>query len=700
MARETINGISVPVPGTGEPADFVSDLRRIATDLSASTAGKAKDVEGGAFLKPVRVPMVVTERAWPDRYVDYRILWTENAGQTLYGWSSHDYRLRKSTDGGSTWTRKGLTVSWGAPGGVGFLKTAAGTLLVQRSSNTAEIFRSTDDGETWTSVFTGAIAGQIPMGVMSWAIDPTTGYIYYGEYQSANDATATVINVYRSTDDGATWAVFYAFPARASGDPNAVRHVHSVQWDHVAERIVVMTGDSDAAAGMYRVNAAGDGLEPLLLNRDIPAISNGARAIGIIPFADYLAWTCDSTPTPYLMRMHRSEIGKANPVVEKVYRLNSCGWFTCRASDDGSRWVFSSSQEQPGRLDPNVHLYAVEDQGATVYEVGALPPGPVSSIPALSPIGAPEIHGDTFFLQAHGFNRYVFWKLSLARGSGAGSLALPQGSPHTQTQTFTTSGTWTMPAGARRIRVLLVGPGGGGGAGARGPSGSAMSGGGGGGGGAVSAFEFNAADLPETVAVTVGVGGAGGAAQAADSTAGANGGSPGLPGTTFGTYLVAGRGAGGTGGDIGAAGTGGAGGATGIQAGGAGGSGQSTGQIGLASGTPQGAAGGGGGGGVNGSTPTGWAGGDGGYTVWTRGSLAAGGTAPGGAGTAGAHGLSMQVGGGGGGGAGGGSGPGGDGADGGTYGAGGGGGGASINGQTSGKGGRGSNGIAIVTTYF
>lgn len=36
MARETINGISVPIPGTGEPADFVGDLRQIATDLSAS----------------------------------------------------------------------------------------------------------------------------------------------------------------------------------------------------------------------------------------------------------------------------------------------------------------------------------------------------------------------------------------------------------------------------------------------------------------------------------------------------------------------------------------------------------------------------------------------------------------------------------------------------------------------------------------
>lgn len=47
MARETINGISVPVPGTGEPADFVGDLRRIATDLPTSFAGR-NEVKSGA----------------------------------------------------------------------------------------------------------------------------------------------------------------------------------------------------------------------------------------------------------------------------------------------------------------------------------------------------------------------------------------------------------------------------------------------------------------------------------------------------------------------------------------------------------------------------------------------------------------------------------------------------------------------------
>lgn len=52
MARETINGISVPIPGTGEPADFVGDLRQIATDLSASTASTIRQYAPIGSIKP------------------------------------------------------------------------------------------------------------------------------------------------------------------------------------------------------------------------------------------------------------------------------------------------------------------------------------------------------------------------------------------------------------------------------------------------------------------------------------------------------------------------------------------------------------------------------------------------------------------------------------------------------------------------
>lgn len=43
MARETISGISVPIAGTGEPPDFVADLRRIAEDAGETFAAKINE---------------------------------------------------------------------------------------------------------------------------------------------------------------------------------------------------------------------------------------------------------------------------------------------------------------------------------------------------------------------------------------------------------------------------------------------------------------------------------------------------------------------------------------------------------------------------------------------------------------------------------------------------------------------------------
>jgi hypothetical protein len=50
MAREDINGISVPVPDSGEPPDFVGDLRQIAIDLGPAvaalkTAARVRDAD-------------------------------------------------------------------------------------------------------------------------------------------------------------------------------------------------------------------------------------------------------------------------------------------------------------------------------------------------------------------------------------------------------------------------------------------------------------------------------------------------------------------------------------------------------------------------------------------------------------------------------------------------------------------------------
>jgi hypothetical protein len=411
-------------------ADLASSLAQNTTELSNKVKLVKFDNEG-QYPAPFRVPVFSIENKYPNIRSPFTPLWVE--GSTIYAIAS-DLTLRKSTDGGETWVNKGYN-NQGFSSTRCFLKLSTGTLLTVSSGN--KILRSTDDGLTWDAIFTYR-TGTMPLGSQSWAVDKQTGYIYMGEYwTTAQDQ----INIYRSMDDGLTWQIFFTFNTTGSG---IIKHIHALQWDHVDKRIVICAGDATDYTGLWRVNVNGDGLEKIVTNDMLPPeLIDSPRCIGIMPFTNYIVWASDSTSNPYLFRMARNQIGLQNPTIERIYRLNSTAWFTCKASTDGSRWVFSSSEEA-NSLDDLVHLYAVEDEGKTVWELGAITSGGAATC-SLMPVGLPENHGDDFYLISRNFGTYV-WKFR--SGKGFNSISKPEPMPkYLVPQTFNTPQPITLTPG-------------------------------------------------------------------------------------------------------------------------------------------------------------------------------------------------------------------------------------------------------------
>lgn len=364
---------------------------------------KAKDVDGGQFLAPVRVPtLVITDRHPNHLTAHLDIVWADESSGEVYAMAFDAY-LYKSDDGGRTWRRlPGRTAN--IANGV-FLKTQAGTLLLASGNRPPHIQRSTDDSETWTTRMTMR-ADTVSMGPQSWTQNPVTGFIYLGEYQTPNSGF-TEIRVSYSTDDGETWSTLHAFPGPATSDPHRIRHIHSIVSDPIGGRTYILAGDSEQASGIYRISEDGHSVEPWLTNADVTGHTDGARSIGMMFFPDYIAWGVDGSAAA-IMRVPRAHADNPAGHHEYIYKLNATAWWTTRASNDNTRWLISASNE-PGsaQIDDSAHLYAVEDGGATVYELAAMP-SDATSFASIAPVGQAEMHGDTFWLRGHGFpNRWA-----------------------------------------------------------------------------------------------------------------------------------------------------------------------------------------------------------------------------------------------------------------------------------------------------
>lgn len=372
------------------------DGRLSPSSLSASYTSRSAAPRGGQRPVLARRPSLVIDQVWPNAIADFQIVFTDGE-LTLYA-TGADNTLRKSTDAGVSWTSKHFmsisgTPGWFAKGGL-FFKTAAGSFLTTfhpDSLAAPKIVRSTDDCATWSDV----VAAQTDvdyLGPTSICQDPNTGHLYLVEYVTVNAATKATWRIMRSTDDGATWTTFHTFQRDAVANPDtATRHGHHAQWDPISERVYFGCGDGENAAGIYRVNAAGTGIEAVIVRTQLPA-GLSAGAVGLMFFPNYLAWGNDQFANSGLIRMARSEIGDPAPEVELVATVQATSFYTARTTADNTEWIMTVSNEDGagGRLDNAFHLYRVADDGATIDEVMTLPSPREAGFFWVYPVATPE----------------------------------------------------------------------------------------------------------------------------------------------------------------------------------------------------------------------------------------------------------------------------------------------------------------------
>ena len=370
------------------PIADISQVTDLQTTLDAKAALQDTDLGGQILLTP-RVPTLAVDRLFPN---------PRNTGMVVHGISDavvtvgNDYRVRTSTEAG--WIGWAETSGTSAPAvkvghrGCYMVLATAGVRLAIVSGTPPLIYRSTNSGQTWTLVHTLTSNTEL-LTSQSWCQDASTGYIYYVEY-STSSALAEIC-IYRSTDDGATFTKWHAFPGPGTADAARIRHLHCCQYDPTSQRVYFTAGDATPyRGGIYRVNAAGDGVEEVVTNvQGQTQLSDDIYCISLMFFDTHIAWGDDYAAQPnYVYRIARSEIG-SDPTIERIYRVAGPTWGSARALEDNSAWIITTASESG--LDSCAHFYAVTDNGADVYEVGMIPVS--NDFCAFTPAGPAEQQG-------------------------------------------------------------------------------------------------------------------------------------------------------------------------------------------------------------------------------------------------------------------------------------------------------------------
>ncbi|MBZ0113658.1 MAG: hypothetical protein K8J08_14430 [Thermoanaerobaculia bacterium] len=261
--------LATVIPPEGDPDRGVVqalavDPRDPGTVFAATAAEIWKSEDSGASwdrLTPELVPGVMTDlralRIDPDNPSTLYALSATCLGCT--GFSSAGGVL-KSVDGGVTWTdiSEGLLEATSGGKYLHFLVVDPNQTSTLWAGGTSGLQRSLDGGLTWS----GSV---LQWPVRSMIIDPLTpGTLYVGDQFGI---------LRRSSDDGASWAEFGAFPV--DGSP---RSLDFLATDSLTGSRLFAATKGVASDGIYRSDDGGDTWTPVLRR---PSTHRGVESLAV-----------------------------------------------------------------------------------------------------------------------------------------------------------------------------------------------------------------------------------------------------------------------------------------------------------------------------------------------------------------------------------------------------------------------------------
>jgi hypothetical protein len=218
--------------------------------------------------------------------------------------------------------------SYGNPLGTGpRLLFASRSGAVFTGADNHPVYRTASSGATW----------QVALDVSVWRMDEDDeGSLYAGNYTHDDQHIAAL---YKSTDDGLTWAVIWSDPLN--------QHIHTVRWDDADKRLYIAFGDGALRGRAYSDDRGATFHDLARHFHDGP--TDGA-------FTDDFAFWGTDNGSGQLWRVSRTTGAQEELLGDSQYL-----WFTVAAGKQIFVGTVTSRQDGGERA----ALLASADQGAT-----------------------------------------------------------------------------------------------------------------------------------------------------------------------------------------------------------------------------------------------------------------------------------------------------------------------------------------------